>query len=204
MIQGANSVFHTLGITMRAPTTPSSLKWLINRRTRIAGEIEKTKKYESERLLQAEQVIAKAQAAVKTLEDESATASLLHEKHVLAMMQALAATDLLLREHEIPIDPNELPSVYAHATSRIAGRSKITRGIFEALSRSEKPSLTTTEVAVYVATKLEKMDLNEETFPDFKYQIRKPLGHLVWEGRLDRLHLPRTSVEGRWKLLSKD
>lgn len=189
---------------MKAPVTPSSLKWLIDRRTRLAGEIDKVKKEESERLLQAKKAIENARAAVKKLEGENVAASRLHDKHVQAIAQALAATDLLLREHEIPIDPSELPSVRAHITPHIAGRNKITRGIFEALSRSAKPSLSTTEIAVYVATKLNKLELDEETFPDFKYQIRKRLGHLVWEGRLDRLHLPKTSVEGRWRLLARD
>ncbi|CAM8647516.1 hypothetical protein MCEMSHM24_03705 [Comamonadaceae bacterium] len=189
---------------MRAPSTPSSLKWLIDRRTRIAGEIEKIRKQEAERLLQVTEIIQKAQGVVKKLEDENATASRLHDKHVQAITQALAATDLLLREHEIPIDPKELPSVHAHTTPRIAGRSKLTQYIFEALARTEKPSLTTTEVAVYVATKLEVLDHDGDAFPEFKYQVRKRLGHLVWEGRLDRLHLPKTSVEGRWRLLIKD
>lgn len=169
---------------------------------RLTGEIEALKKQEAERLRQAERVITKARADAKKLEDENEMSSLLHEKHVQVITQALAATDLLLREHEIPINPNELPSIHAHSIPRIASRSKITRYIFEALSHTEKPSLTTTEVAVYVATKLEILDVNGGAFPVFKYQIRKRLGHLVWEGRLDRLHLPKTSVEGRWKLLA--
>lgn len=188
---------------MRSPSTPSSLKWLIDRRTRIAGDIQKTRKQEVERLLNAENAIKKARHEVKKLECENATASLLHGKHIQALEQALAATDLLLREHEIPIDPNDLPTVRAHSNPRIAAHNKITHCIFEALSRSEKPSLTTTEIAVYAAMKLKRLDLDEETFPDFKYQIRKRLSHLVWEGRLDRVHLPKTSVEGRWKLLSE-
>lgn len=184
---------------MRTPPTPSSLKWLIDRRTRLAGEITKAKKEESERLSQALALLAKVQATRRQLTKENTAAICRHERHLQALTQALDATDLLLREHEIPIDPNDLPSVNGHTTERVAERSRITRLIFESLGRSNSDSLSTTQVALYVATRLKKV-VAEEEFADFKYRIRKRLGHLVWEGRLDRLHLPKTSVEGRWRL----
>jgi hypothetical protein len=184
---------------MRAPPTPSSLKWLIDRRTRLSGEITKAKKLESERLSQTLAALAKAQATHQQLSEENLAAIHRHERHVQALSQALEATDIVLREHEIPIDPNDLPSVIGHTTERVGSYSQITRLIYESLGRANGESLSTTQVALYVASRLKKA-ITEEDFSDFKYRIRKRLSHLTWEGRLDRLHLPKTSVEGRWRL----
>lgn len=184
---------------MRAPPIPSSLKWLITKRTRLTGEITKAKKQESERLSQAMALIDKSLAAHQLLVKGNDDAVHHHQQHLQLLIQALAATDFLLREHEIPIDPNELPSVNGHTTERVGSYNQITRLIFESLARCKKDSLSTTEVAVYIATKWNK-NVWDDDFPDFKYRIRKRLSHLVWEGRLERLHLPKTTVEGRWRL----
>lgn len=144
-------------------------------------------------------VIAKAQTAHQRPAQENLDAIHKHERHLQALAQALEATDLLLREHEIPIEPNDLPSVNGHTAERVGSYSQITRLIFEALGRAASDSLSTTQVALYVAARLKKATVAKD-FPDFKYRIRKRLSHLAWEGRLDRLHLPKTSVEGRWRL----
>jgi hypothetical protein len=54
---------------MRTPPTPSSLKWLINRRTRLAGELEKAKMVASNRLLQEQKDVANAKAVLMKIVD---------------------------------------------------------------------------------------------------------------------------------------
>lgn len=184
---------------MRAPPTPSSLKWLIDRRSRLSGEILRARKQESTRLSNALAELAKAQATHQELMQDNLAAIQQHEQHLQALTRALEATDTVLREHEIPIDPNDLPSVSGHTRERIGGYSQITRMIFETLGRATGGSLSTTEVAVSIATRMD-VPIAEEDFADFKYRVRKRLGTLVWQGRLERLHLPKTSVEGRWRL----
>lgn len=159
----------------------------------------RARKQESARLGKAQTEITKAQAAHQALIQNNLAAVQTHERHLQALTSALNATDAVLREHEIPIDPNDLPSVSGHITERIAGYSQITSLIYEALGQATDGSLSTTEVALYISTRMD-FSIEDEDFPDFKYRIRKRLGGLVWQGRLERLHLPKTSVEGRWRL----
>lgn len=185
---------------MRALPIPSSLKWLIDKRMRVSGEVEKSCEIEAARLIEANSAIEKAHASYLQLVEENEQAAARHQKYLDVMATTISATDLLLREHEIPIDPNELPTVRGHRNPAIADHNQLTSLIFESLREAQGQSRSTTEVALYV---LEKLGLchSDTFFPDFKYRVRKRLGHLVWESRLDRVHLPKTSVEGRWKLL---
>jgi len=185
---------------MRAPTTPSSLKWLINRRARLSGELSQSLKLEAKRASALDAEIIKASEAYMALVQRNEEDILRHQRFVEMTQHAIAATDVLLREHEIPIDSAAIGEIQQHRNQRKTNYNEMTRLIFECLRKANGQHLSTTEVAVYVSTKCAP-SMDEFEFSEFKYAVRKRLGHLVWEGRLDRIHLPRTSIEGRWKLL---
>jgi len=187
---------------MRAATTPSSLKWLIDRRARLAGELTRAAKLEAERTAVIEIEINNASDAYMRLIDQNEMDVAQYEKFVAITRHALAATDLLLSEHRIPIDPVLIADIRPHRNPRKTDYNQMTRLIFECLRKAKGQNRSTTEVAAYVAVRCAP-DLAPDEFADFKYAIRKRLGHLVWEGRLDRAHLAKTSVEGRWKLLNE-
>ena len=139
---------------MRALPTPSSLKWLINRRARLAGELEKSSKIEAERLSNANKAIAKAHAAYLELLEDNEFAIASHRKYADITSHAITATDLLLREHEIPIDPEDLPVIREHSTPAISNYGNVTGLIYECLGRANGQARSTTEVAIYVATSI--------------------------------------------------
>lgn len=168
----------------------------------MAGELARAAKLEAERTAVIEVEINNASDAYMRLIDQNEIDVAQYDKFVAITKHALAATDLLLSEHRIPIDPVLIADVRPHRNPRKTDHNQMTRLIFECLRKAKGENRSTTEVAAYVAARCAP-DLDPDEFGEFKYAVRKRLGHLVWEGRLDRAHLPKTSVEGRWKFLKE-
>ncbi len=168
----------------------------------MAGELARAAKLEAERKAVIEIEINNASNAYKTIFDQNEMEVAQYEKFVAIKNHALAATDLLLGEHRLSIDPVLISDIRPHRNPRMTGYNQMTRLIFECLREANGENRSTTEVAAYVAVRCVP-DLDPDEFADFKYAIRKRLGHLVWEGRLGRAHLAKSNVEGRWKLLNE-
>jgi len=99
---------------------PSSLKWLIDKRARIAGKI----KYQKKNLSQTEKVIEKLQGH-------------------------LDALDNTLELHDMKICGNEIQDIRYTSSKRLIPYGKMTRLIYEYLGASDTPK-STSEVADYV------------------------------------------------------
>lgn len=178
---------------------PSSLKWLLDKRARIAGEIEKASSRHHEKKSELSRHLARARASVTSITKAIDKAQDLHDRVRQSLEASLAAIDLVIQHHEVPIDPCELRTVKEHTNAAIGKRGLVTRLIMQCLREAAGNSRTTTEIACYLASRMEHSPVVHD-FALFKYQVRKRLGHLVWEGRLERVHAAQTSAEGRWRL----
>lgn len=184
---------------MYVPKTPSSLKWLLDRRARIAGEIAKSQDAEGERLeaLQAELARIDTQRAKLVLAGDRMASA--HTSLCEALCRDLAAIDQVLQLHEVSIDLSLLPPVRGHNRIAATDHGQMTRLIFACLRSSCGKACTTTQVALYVASKLGSTG-RTENFDDLRYRVRYRLKKLVSEQRLERLHEVKGRIEGSWRL----
>lgn len=86
---------------MRAPRTPTSLKWLITRRARLDGEITKIDKAEAIRRANADKDIAVVERQLNAASAQETTMREVFEFNREALLGDLAATDRMLRQHEV-------------------------------------------------------------------------------------------------------
>ena len=188
---------------MRAPTTPSSLKWLINRHARIQGEIKKFERAEAQRRSGAAVEIAKLHAAVQTARYAENANRLAHDRLLEALTVEMEAVELLLGRHEIPIDPVIIRPIRSSENLSPVEFGTYTRLIYECLRLANGKPCTATQVAIHITVRLE-WALNQKTFADFRYQIRQRMKHLAWEGKISRVPNQVDRLEGRWCLLPED
>lgn len=190
---------------MRALPTPSSLKWLITRRARLDGEIAKMQATEALRITDADVQLA---ALKRQLEDavllEKARQDI-HARTLAALKEDLAATDLLLRQHEFAIDPAIIKPIRNQDNLSLTDYGHLSRLIYRYLRVAEGAPRTATQTAAYIALQLgfDRQDKNG-LFSDLRYRVRKRMQHLAWEGKITRIDNQQGSIEGRWCLNRSD
>lgn len=184
---------------MRAPVTPSSLKWLINRRARLDGELEKLQAAEDRRSTAANAEIEGARSVLNKFLDSDAYARRIFERISGVLKQDIDATDQLLRQHEVAVDPLLIKRVRSQANLALTDYGLTTRLIYSYLRKAAGRPCNATEVAAFIAEQLE-MNCDQSVFSDFRYRIRKRMQHLAWEGKISRVENQVGSIEGRWCL----
>ena len=184
---------------MRAPRTPTSLKWLITRRARLDGEITKIDKAEAIRRANADKDIAVVERQLNAASAQETTMREVFEFNREALLGDLAATDRMLRQHEVAIDPNIISPIRSHDNVSIADHGFFTRAIFECLRLANGAPCTATKVTSYIAVHL-MLEPTDGSFMDLRMSIRHRMKHLTWEGRLKRVPNQIGSLEGRWTL----
>ena len=106
------------------PRLPSSLKWLIDRRARVAGEIEKI-----------ESLLAECQR----LTDE-----------ILHMKELLASIDQTLALHEVSVDVSLIPAIKSHDFRLKLPHGELTRGILLCLKLGNGTPMNTEAITVFL------------------------------------------------------
>jgi len=187
---------------MSTTRTPSSLKWLINKRARIHGEISKIEFLQQERIEIAEQRLKLAEQEL-----ESARRFLHFEQDVtdlqLQKLKAnLQAIDATLGLHEIKIDPKIINPIRTQDAKRTFPYGKVTRLIFEYLGASNGTPITTTELAEFISTR-ENLNLDKGGFTEFKIKVAHRLRNMMSKGKIDRLDYKKGSIERSWILSKK-
>lgn len=183
----------------RAPVTPPSLKWLLDRRARIAGEIAKAHKRFALQRTELADELSRQRSAVAQIERCLSERLDNYERIVSSYEKTLAAIDLVIQQHEVPVDISAIRSVQEHENPAVGSYGQVTRLIMQCLREAAGAPRTTTEVVCYLAARMHNNPALDD-FPRFRYQVRCRMSHLAWEGRLERLHAPKTSLEGRWRL----
>ncbi len=154
----------------------------MNRRARLSGEITKIEKAHQEKL-----------AAFKQSEDDY-----LRAIHVLNA--DLSATDHLIRQHEVGIDPNLIKPIRSQESSLSIGHGSLTRAIYQCLKTGKGKPCNATQVALFLATDMQLPMDATAIFSELRHKIRKRMQHLAWEGKITRVQSQVGSLEARWTL----
>lgn len=184
---------------MSTTRTPSSLKWLINKRARIHGEISKIELLQQERIKIAEQRLQLVEQEL-----ESARRFLHFERDVTDLQLKklktnLQTIDATLALHEILIDPKIISPIRPREARTALPYGKITRLIFEYLGASNGVPITTTEFAIFISRR-ENMNLDKTQFSDFKMIVAHRLRNLMDKEKVVRLKNEEGSIERKWIL----
>ncbi|RBA25493.1 hypothetical protein [Herminiimonas fonticola] len=151
---------------------PSALKWLATKRARLAGELKK------------------AELALWRVE--------ITQQEIDMLKADLKSIDQTIRLHEIAINPENISSIGTQTATRKFKHGAITKAIYAALSRAGNEALTTTQITAAVAKKGANLDQIE--LMNLRFAVRKLLRAKYAEGKVERLHTAKTSLEGRWRL----
>lgn len=154
--------------------TPSSLKWLVDKRARLVREISRR-------------------------EDEARLIAREMEKNCDALKRDLAAIDRVLSLHEIAIDPESIPPVNSQRARRTLPHSYLTRNIMKCLRLANGSWCSTLEIALFVATTA-NLDIESRGFSEIRLSTRYRLKNLHAAGRVIRRHEGRRNTENYWSL----
>lgn len=172
--------------------TPPSLKWLIDKRARLLGEITKREHTNNK-------VIESAETAL-----EQAKYRLTYERSVKprilsALREELAAIDIALGLHEVKIDPDIIPEVRTQDDPRKLPYGDITRTIFECLKLAGNIPISTTDISMFVAIKND-VDTPGEAFRALRKSVASRLKNLRLDGKVERVTAERFVLDPTWKL----
>lgn len=153
---------------------PSSLKWLVEKRARLQGEIE---------------ALAKSHAE----------AILAYQKRHQDLQADLAAIDRAMGLHAIRISPEAIGPIAYRDTSRRLPYGSMTRFVFEALRVAGGIPLTSDEITHYVCQRYDP-PLSEDDWPRMRYLMQSRLKGLAAKGRIVRVNANHGNTEGQWLL----
>jgi hypothetical protein len=185
---------------MRAPHTPSSLKWLITRRARLDGEIAKLNDTETNRKAETNTQLDKLRRHLEEALSVEKTKQTIHARTLAALKADLDATDLLLRQHEVGIEPSLIRPVRSQDDLALTDYGHLSRLIYRHLKEANGMPRTATQTAAFVALCLGYDSDSTSFFSDLRYRVRKRMQHLAWEGKITRVENQQGSIEGRWCL----
>ena len=162
--------------------TPSSLKWLIVRRSRLSGMLEK---------LEPKHAVLKEQF-------ESIDA------RVNKLRQQLSALDQTFQLHEIQIDPTGLRPVVPHDNRRLVPHGQMSRHIRRILANHEGWA-SIAEITLKILQRLDAT-ADEKTYQYVHIAVRRRLRGMLREGQVQRIEGTRKgrcydgSNQSMWRL----
>ena len=157
--------------------TPSSLKWLVDRRARLAYDLERDAKEAKASAFRASSLAAKIEV----------------------MRGDLAAIDRALSLHEVRVHPESIAPRNTWRVDRLFGHNHLTRNLLLCLRQSQGRWCSTSELMAFVA-KRGKVAITPDLYPALRLSVRKRLQNLRAAGRVVRQHGAKTRQEGYWAL----
>lgn len=154
--------------------TPSSLKWLVDKRARLVQEI-------------------------TYRESEAKSVALDLERHCDSLRRDLAAIDRVLSLHEIVIDPESILPIKSQRGGRGLPHNHLTKSIMKCLRLANGAWCSTSEIALFVAS-VANMDIESQIFAGLRVSTRYRLKNLHAAGRVVRRHEGRRNIENYWSL----
>ncbi|WP_417436925.1 hypothetical protein [Idiomarina abyssalis] len=143
---------------------PSSLKWLVSKRARLNGKREKLK---------------------TQIQDLSLDLKLIEAK--------LKSVDDVIRLHEIPLDPKDVPDIHPKTKNRFKYGS-LTKAIYTVMHSADK-ALTTDDVATRAYPLLGIHFKDVDDYMQFRTSIRYRLKDLVRKGILESIKAPEDEYQ---------
>lgn len=150
--------------------TPASMTWLIRQRATIQGSIER-----KQRRIQR------------------------HREEVSVLKQQLRAVDVVVRAHEVAVDPEAVKAVKS-PRPRVGPHGELGRFLVSELKLANGKPVPATELAIGFLKHLQ-MEVNMINLKDFRSRIRWRLKDLAAEGRVVARHVADESgriIEGYW------
>lgn len=180
--------------------TPPSLKWLLVRRARLLGEIERHKQAIDAAKARLQEDLNQAQLRLAFLEHELSVP--MTEHRMLEVCQNdLDAIDGALKQHEIQVNTSLVRPIRSQIAERHLEHGQISRYIYRYLKSVYPSSATATEIATFII-ETEKIPVDIPQYEDFRDRVRQRLKNLTYLGKIAALHPRRTRLEGRWRLHS--
>jgi len=176
---------------------PSALKWMMDRRARLLGEIKKAEKRFSAREAILAKEIEKVERRLQTLRGRLLTVQSLRPQHLAKLQQDLDGIDNALGQHSVMVDTELIRPLRGQDNAWLLPHGAMSRYILRALREANGEILCTQEIALFVATE-GKLDIHPDVFRDFKISIRRRLRALNTEGLLRRVEIGRNCMESRW------
>lgn len=158
------------------PRLPSSLKWLIDQRARVAGEIEKI-----------ERLAAKCQRLL----DE-----------VRPLQDLLAAIDQTLGLHDIVVDVSLIQSIKSHDVRINLPHGELTRSILLCLRINDGIPMSTDALTAFVAARYADLEGTAIPVATLRRSVRYRLKNLCREGLVVSTHTHGSRQAGFWSLNS--
>jgi hypothetical protein len=156
--------------------TPSSLKWLIDKQVRLAGQIDR-----------------KCEQLATHLKEVAAC-----KQEIQALQRKLVSIERAMRLHDIRIDPLELRPIRPH-TRKIVAYGQMTRTIRRALSHTPNQTASTTELLTALLKEFGASPTEGE-LAFIHQQLRVRLCSMARDGRLIRHPCADRSVPRVWQL----
>ena len=103
---------------MSKVVTPSSLKWLINQRARLMGDIERLQKTHSERIAMNRQQVVQAEDNLRRAKEMLSYEENVVTQKIQILNNNLTAIDIALGMHHIQINPDCIPAIRSHPICR--------------------------------------------------------------------------------------
>lgn len=156
------------------PRLPPSLKWLIDRRARVAGEIKK---------------VEASLARCHLLSDELAL-----------LKELLASVDQTLALHEIPIDTTLIRSIRSKYIRINLPHGALTREILQFLKENNQAPCSTDTITAFLAARHENLHREGGSTSLLRKSVRYRLKDLCRQQIVERHHDPIGSAIGLWSL----
>ena len=156
---------------------PPSLKWLLNKRARLLGEI------------------LKAEKELKEIVE-------LKEKNLSVLRDDLTTIDNTIRLHDIPVEPTLIRPIRGQTTGRMFAHGDLTNAILACVTQAHPYPISTNDIAIVVAEDLD-ISPQSEDFAVLRSSIRYRLKNMCVDRWVTRVHGARTNQIGRWHLGEK-
>lgn len=156
------------------PRLPSSLKWLIDRRARLAGEIERI-----------EESLAKCQRLADDLRP---------------LKDLLASLDQTLSLHDIAVDITQIPTIRSTCVRVNLPHGALTRTILTCLKVNDGMPVSTDEIAAFVVVKNIDLKSDPSSMEELRQSVRYRLKSMCRLGMIGRRHKARGNETGQWVL----
>lgn len=181
---------------------PSVLKWMMDRRARILGEVKKAEKRFDARESILVKEIEKLDSRLQTLRMRLNRVQTYRPQHLAQLQKDLDAIDNTLGQHAVMVDVDLIRPLRGQDNAWLLPHASMTRFILRALKEADGEILCTQEIASFVAAE-GKLTIHPDDFRHFKVSVRRRLRALNTEGLLRRVEIGKNCMESRWVATNK-
>ncbi len=176
---------------------PSALKWMLTRRARLLGERQRLEARLPGLVSRIEKELALAERRLSSCKNRLAIAKVHGPGRLKALDADLAAIDASIRLYDIDVDPARLSPIRGQYNGWALDYGQMTRLVLRALRECDGAELTTTEISLILCAE-SGIAMADDEFQSFRLRVRRRMRRLAAVGAIRRIHVAKTTLEGRW------